>query len=716
MKKQVLIGSVLLAAISTFSQTGLLKPKPTGLINTKILMETKFGDIESTPTNIMRTNTAKPELQKPFSAAKSASANNWNKFTASMNIYGVIISYCKPLQWDDDLNAVSFIHRKSPTYNPSPAPSANAANGSIVAMISTNCGTSWDSTAMWVNNTFWARYPGGGIYNPPSNTNMNNAYVVGAGPTTGQGSTTWIGNWYASKQLGSANYNNVVSAVPNAMQSFPTLGPYGPNLGRHDFAAYSFAATDDGKVRTLAGITDDALTADTAVMLVTGTFNTSNTFDWVGTVFDPAMTQASDGTKNWVSRPIMAWNEQGTIGYVVIMGSRLGATRSNMGYQPIVYKTINSGATWSEEAPIDFNNDPSFADVVNRLFSVAADPTLAIPNFWWAEGIDCSVDMNNKLHIFTSMLWHSSPSLDSLNYINQFTTEKYVWPHTPGHQPYLYDFIYNGTSPTPTWSHVLVDSMSSESPAGVSTGAGYNDNPWDTDPTQSNQKVRIDARLQMSRTPDGKYLVYTWAESDTTSTNLQKKWNNIPDIKARAMDVTTGLISPVKINVTSADIGQISGHAMYHFISPKCQLVSDAPVGNQVGPTINIPMTVSNSSPYHQLTTNTHWYSCTALSFRHTGTVSTVGIAENNLNSTNNSFIYPNPAKNNATVSLNLANNSKIQIEVLNTIGQVVRATKADGQTGSNSVNIDLNGLASGIYLVNVKVENAISTKKLIIE
>jgi hypothetical protein len=93
-----------------------------------------------------------------------------------------------------------------------------------------------------------------------------------------------------------------------------------------------------------------------------------------------------------------------------------------------------------------------------------------------------------------------------------------------------------------------------------------------------------------------------------------------------------------------------------------------------------------------------------------------VGITENKADVLNNSSIYPNPAQNSATLKLNLTGTSKVQVNVLNTVGQIVKTTEAQGQIGTNSINLDLSGLASGIYLVNIKADNASATKKLIIE
>ena len=726
MKKQVLLGSVLLAAISTFSQTGRIKPSPTSLVDTKVIAKAKFASEETlskAPTaNTISDNSALPSN----SGSKTTVANTWNNFTASMNIYGVVISYGKPLQWNDELNAITFVHRKSPTYSVNGS-SSQTESGSIVTMISQDCGVTWDSTLVYADPTNRGRYPQGGIYNPPStptNTDINNAYIVTNGPVTlGSG---WVGNFYASKQLGSVNYDDNISTVPNAVQYFSSTGPYPANLGRHDFSMYGFSATDDGKMRTLAGVTDDGLTADTAVMLVTGTFN-NGVFDWAGKVFNPPTTiDPTDGTENWISRPMMAWNESGTVGYVVIIGSRTGKTGSNVGFQPIVYKTTNSGGTWSEENGIDFNSS-AFDDVKRSITSVQSDSTLEVPFFNWIEGIDCTVDANDKLHIFSSIIGHFSNAVDSLGFTSVFGAEGYRWPHEPGFRPYLYDFIYDGTNASPSWSHITIDSMSTEGPGNLTTSNGYQDNPWDPDPAQTNQKVRIDARLQMSRTPDGKFIVYTWTESDTTFTNGQKKWNNLPNIKARVLDVTTGLVDGTELNVTSSSPAnsEVVNRAMYHFVSPKCRLSSTVTAN---GPALRVPITVSNSNPYSQLTANKHWFSFATLNFGNipdanivlcgplTTPTNTTGVAENILTSANSSYVFPNPAKNNAQVNVSLVNNAKIQIDVLNTVGQIVKSVKTNGQSGSNTVNVDLNGLASGIYLVNVKVDNASSTKKLVIE
>ena len=127
---------------------------------------------------------------------------------------------------------------------------------------------------------------------------------------------------------------------------------------------------------------------------------------------------------------------------------------------------------------------------------------------------------------------------------------------------------------------------------------------------------------------------------------------------------------------------------------------------------INTPITVTNSNPYSQLTNNTTWIQSGKLSYF----FQTSGLNENAVNSANNSIIFPNPAENNAVLSIDLKDNNNVEITLLNTIGQVIKTSNSLGQMGKNNISIDLTGVSSGIYMVNVKVANASNTKKLIVK
>jgi Secretion system C-terminal sorting domain len=279
---------------------------------------------------------------------------------------------------------------------------------------------------------------------------------------------------------------------------------------------------------------------------------------------------------------------------------------------------------------------------------------------------------------------------------------------------------------------VTVDSLSSEGPSTLPTGNGFASNPWDaTGGTGNTDKVECDPRIQLSRTPDGKYVIYTFAETDTavTSNPTGNKWNQLPNVKARMMDVASQSVHTLEINVTRPPTSgpetytniisnsNVRSRAFFHYTSPKCALAST--VVTNAGPAIYLPMTVTSNAGLQQLSPVVHRYISAVLDFggvfkNSSGSVN--GISENAIASATNSYIYPNPARGNTTLAIDLKNNANVEVTLTNMVGQVLKSTKKVAYTGSNNIDVDVNGLAKGIYMVNVKVDGANSTKKLIVE
>lgn len=754
MKKQLLLGSALLAAISAFPQTGRTV-HPGRAVDLSARVARKYQMINSNNRAVEATPFQAPaQSNAQLRAASTATAPSptnlttvWNAYTGSENVYGVLVSSSKPLQYNDELGRVSFVHRKSHTYQATPLPAATASTGVIVADVTNSWGQDWDSTCIWNDNSNWARYPNGGIYNPTGNLNPANAHVIGTGPVTGAASQ-WIGNWFASKQIDSLhgpNFTGTVATTAGAnsgvgnMQFIANSSPFTGLGSKIDFARLAFSSTDDGKVRTLGTILNNANDVSTnaayghrGAKIVTGTYNASiHGFNWSSGANDsiiwPAHVHTTDNYKVLYGDPYMCWNESGTVGYIFQLGARNGATGANVGLQPIIYKTTNSGASWQGPYGIDFNNSNMF-EVKRHL--LATDNGLGADTIPWfnnGEDFDGIVDMNGKLHIFATVMQHAKSHQDSLFYVypfvNSVDNETYSYGHVPGMRPYLYDFVGDGT----TWNVITVDSMSSEAPGwSSSSDDGFGYNPWDIDATSS-QKIQISSRLQMSRDKTGEHIIYTWTESDTTTTTGQVKWNISPDIKARMLTVgaSTMTLHPTEINITDPSSGtpnfNVRGFAFNHYVSPKCALSSNS---GPNGVAVVVPMTVSNNSSLHQLEPINHYYSSVVLNFDNIAGPITpplapdykVGIHENALTSAKASVVYPNPAKGNATLAIDLKDNAKVSVSVMNMVGQEVKNTQAAAQVGSNNINIDLNGLSKGIYMVNVKVGNATSTKKLIVE
>jgi hypothetical protein len=75
--------------------------------------------------------------------------------------------------------------------------------------------------------------------------------------------------------------------------------------------------------------------------------------------------------------------------------------------------------------------------------------------------------------------------------------------------------------------------------------------------------------------------------------------------------------------------------------------------------------------------------------------------------------LYPNPTNGNSNLELNLVENSNVTVDVLNTLGQVVFTKTLTNVSGNQTVNIDSQNFESGLYLVNIKVGDNVTTKKL---
>jgi len=86
----------------------------------------------------------------------------------------------------------------------------------------------------------------------------------------------------------------------------------------------------------------------------------------------------------------------------------------------------------------------------------------------------------------------------------------------------------------------------------------------------------------------------------------------------------------------------------------------------------------------------------------------------NNVNAAANIALYPNPAKDAATLEFTLATAGNVQITVVDVIGRTV-ATVANGNmsAGTQKVQINTADLAAGVYTVKVSTDNGVSTERL---
>ncbi len=91
------------------------------------------------------------------------------------------------------------------------------------------------------------------------------------------------------------------------------------------------------------------------------------------------------------------------------------------------------------------------------------------------------------------------------------------------------------------------------------------------------------------------------------------------------------------------------------------------------------------------------------------------GIAEANT-SVSNIAVYPSPAKNSASLSLDLIQNETITVNVVNAVGQMVYSeSMKDLSAGNHVVDFNTESWANGIYNVNVSTTNGTANIKLVV-
>jgi hypothetical protein len=93
--------------------------------------------------------------------------------------------------------------------------------------------------------------------------------------------------------------------------------------------------------------------------------------------------------------------------------------------------------------------------------------------------------------------------------------------------------------------------------------------------------------------------------------------------------------------------------------------------------------------------------------------IGTTGIAEVNQPDVQIS-LYPNPATNNATISLNLVTESTVQVAIYEVNGALVAKKEYGKLSGGMLLPIEMAGFNSGMYFVNVTIDGKTSMMKLV--
>jgi hypothetical protein len=674
MKKQLLFGFAAFAAMAITAQNNsrfAINPKAKKMVTHK-----PYSTSEVTSSQYLSVSTA--NVNKTASAAK--------RIGGSVNSIGVQNTAGRALTYNASINTIGMIIRKQAGWTGV----TGGNSGTMAYAYSSNAGASWDSTILVASSTKLMRHPGGTIFNPAGNTNPANAYIVGSGPW--HPGSSWQGNFFASKQLTFPGSNSTGSAIfPDNLNLALTPGQI-----KQDFARTDMQNTTDGKIHVLgeliANINDVSSNAAygwRGVALNYGTFN-AGSFTWTVDSLKPNFKLDGAGDANGSTQSNQAWSEDGTIGYVVFTGvdaNAVAGTSMNT-FQPYVYKTTNSGATWFRYAPLyDFNTIPSISD---RLYIANGPVAKAFVSV--GEGSSATVDASGNLHFLATFTSAYSDNIDSLGYTIS-PNYNYFWN-------YITDF---STTSNGGWCAFVVDSLSTEGPTAAETN-------W---LGGASGALAYDARLQISRSTDGMKLVYSWVDSDTLITSSH--FNTQPNIRMKGYDLATNKMTATK-DMSTGKAG--ADYNSFWFLSSP--IIANPVAGTWQVPTIYTAsddgtLIPDNPVSYYYMDDNT--FSSADFNTLYIGGCTPTGIKQQANTTFENMNFYPNPASSNGTIDVQLNETAKLDITILNSVGQSVFATSVSGNIGSNKVNVNLSSLSSGLYFYQVKIDNSKAvTKKFAVE
>lgn len=94
-----------------------------------------------------------------------------------------------------------------------------------------------------------------------------------------------------------------------------------------------------------------------------------------------------------------------------------------------------------------------------------------------------------------------------------------------------------------------------------------------------------------------------------------------------------------------------------------------------------------------------------------------VGVEEMTLEQIDATFqIFPNPTTSNATVTINLTQESTVALKMMDMSGKELAVRNYGSINGSSSVELNTAGLQAGVYLIELTVNNETLVKRLIVE
>ncbi len=606
--------------------------------------------------------TTLPVQQTPPKNFKERDIVNPVTIGQSGNAWGFSYMRTTYLWADNNINSVSFIHRML----------SYPGTGYLAYDISKDRGLTWsvdnqvyDPTISGPDN---ARYPQGAIYNPIGNTDPDNAYFSYFAPTLdGSNATTsgsnWGGyTWGASKLSGTSS---------------PTQTNKPSEDGFYQYLPSGYTITQLGEAWTVdeeqSGASGDYVYTNNLIV-GHGIWNDgAENFD-----FNFEHHYLATNPESGINDVKVAFSPDGMTGWICALTDGESALEETW-YHPFLFKTTDGGATWSEDPiEVQLGGEDGLAAIrdfiTDERLAEFYDPEPAPPRdeipYYMGYHMDIAVDAWGNPHI--------------LGVVALCDLEEQSWYHSEG--LFAMFHIYSEDQGE-TWKAFNVDNLQTfdmEFAGGGSTMKQYN-------------------RPQVATTQDGTIVFFSFL--DTRIDGVTE--NSNPDIFFRDYFPESKQHGEEVINVTSFSNAMWTAYwgCMSHYV------FSDA-TGNG-GLECTIPFVYEELPNLDISEPVQFWY---IPDFKRT--YMTTGIEENtakpNFTVSQN---YPSPCTYETNFNINLFENSDIEIQLFNTIGQLVKIRDFGTlSNGPHKITLNMEGLNSGVYFYSISNGSNSINGKLIVE
>jgi hypothetical protein len=590
---------------------------------------------------------------------------------SSYNIYSIVSEGPNAITYIPEINTMAFSHRQNN--------GEDGGSGIISFDVSTDNGATWDTSnkplspnLITENGTVinGNRYPNGSLYNPPGNTDPNNAYFVGSGAalwTDPDYGNNWGLEYVVSSKLdGTTDVNEQYYTVPDSNAYLPMGMVYQPdgsqwytNLRREQNATFQLFSP---------------------VLATKLVFNeTTKTFD--RTVIELELNYET-GLDSFAVNPRIAFSPDGMTGYAVIGGIDGDDTEVYPSVKPIVWKSTDAGETWTKQPRIMYQTLDSLISYtlpVDADGDGESDPigsgAAQIP---YMSQYDIAVDMNGDLHIYASMLGNSNVATSG----DDFGT---VWIGAGTLQ--FFHFINSGD----TWEAHHIDTWLNED--------------------HMIGDVAVDERVQAGRSPNGDYVFFTHSES-TYIQELEEMPNQAPDIHANGYRVSDGFVTQVK------NLSLVPGTTFEEFdfldAGTICYFHMSSPVTKEGGDNWDheIPLMYGLPTDFESDLEPIDYFYLSGVGFDEDeflerGTLPPSAVEE--LSPEAQAVkISPNPNTGLFTVDLTSLNQNA-DIRIIDMMGRTIELLSE--QRGQIQVNLSVE--TPGLYLVEIRTETEVFSKKV---